>query len=166
MRISSFRDLASIIFTELGELIACHKGLEVFAVKRAKFEGWVKVEIIRILKRYFNRVVPEVDSIDVVADDWAIELKTVNTSYRYPGVQAITRSITSNIKGIIKDIEKLKNSNYPNKIVLFIVFPLPDESLEQWEYHLVKIRSKVREIQSYKTTFRNGIPLRIYLGHV
>ena len=166
MEISSFNDLASIIFMELGRLIAGHEGLEVFAAERARFEGWVKVELIGILKKYFNNVIPEASGIDVVADDWAIEIKTVNTNYRYPGVKNKTRPITSNIKGVLKDIEKLKKIKFKNKLILFIVFPLPSNSLKWWKRHLAKIQRRVKEIKSHEAAFRNGIPLKIYLAYI
>ncbi len=51
-------------------------------------------------------MVPEENRIDVVADDYAIEIKTVNTNYRHPLVENRGRPIMKNIKGVLKDIEK------------------------------------------------------------
>ena len=64
-----FGTLANVIFRELGRIIAEHEGLEVFAVERAKFEGWVKVELVRILRKYFKSVVPEKEGIDIIAGE-------------------------------------------------------------------------------------------------
>ena len=166
MKIKSFENLADVIFRELSKLIATHEGLEIFAVERAKFEGWVKVELVGILKKYFKNVVPEENNIDIIADEWAIELKTVNTNYRHPLVKNKHRPITKNIEGVLKDIKKLKNSRYRNKAVLFVVFPLPNENSKEWKYHLNKIRSNVRKILSHRFTFRNGVPATMYLGYI
>ena len=167
MGISSFDELADLVFSKLSALMAEHEGLEIFAVERAKFEGWVKVELVGILKRHFETVVPEAGGIDVVADDWAIELKTVNTNYRHPLAKSKTRPVTYNVKLVLRDIEKLRRTNYPKKAVLFIVFPLPDKSLEKWEKtHLSKIRSKLRKLRHHGFEFRNGVPAIIYLGYV
>ena len=51
-----FNELADIAFKELARHISKHKGLEVFAVEQAKFEGWVKVELVRIVRRYFKKL--------------------------------------------------------------------------------------------------------------
>ena len=163
-----FNALADIIFKGLARCISEHEGLEVFAVERAKFEGWVKVELVRILRRYFEEVIPEGEGIDVVAGDWAIEIKTVNTNYAHPLVKKKHRPITKNIKRILKDIEKLrKNTKFKNKAILFIVFPLPEDSLDKWWLkHLSKIRGKLRDLVSHKFTFRNNVPGIIYLGKV
>ncbi len=56
--------LADVIFKEPSKSISGHE-----AIERAKFEGWAKVELVRILRRYFKRVVPEEEGIDIVADD-------------------------------------------------------------------------------------------------
>jgi len=162
-----FNELADIIFRELGKVIAGHDGLEVFAIERAKFEGWVKVELIGILRKYFKEVLPEENRIDVVADGWAIEVKTINTNYRHYLVKKKRRPITKNIKGILKDVKKLKNNiEYANKAVLFIVFPLPKNSMNNWQKHLNKIQSNLRNLLSYEFNFKNGIPAVMYLGYV
>jgi len=61
--------LADIIFRELDKSISGHESLEVFSIERAKFEGWVKVELVRILRRHFKRIVPEEGHIDIVSDN-------------------------------------------------------------------------------------------------
>jgi len=163
-----FNTLANNIFRELARCISEHEGLEVFAVERAKFEGWVKVELVRILRRYFERVVPEEEGIDVVAGEWGIEIKTVNTNYTHPLVKSKQRPITENIRGVLKDIEKLRgNAKFKNKAVLFIVFPLPEDSMDTWrQKHLSKIQSRLRDLASHEFRFRNGVPGVMYLGQV
>ena len=163
-----FNTLADIIFRELAECISGHEGLEVFAVERAKFEGWVKVELVRILKSVFNRVVPEEEGIDVVAGEWAIEIKTVNTNYVHPMVKRKHRPITKNVEGVLEDIEKLrKNTRFKNKAALFIVFPLPENAMDTWQQkHLSKIMNELRNLASRRFRFRNGVPGVMYLGQV
>jgi len=163
-----FGTLANVIFRELGRIIAEHEGLEVFAVERAKFEGWVKVELVRILRKYFKSVVPEKEGIDIIAGEWAIEIKTINTSYTCPLVKKKYRPITLNVKGIIKDIEKLRNNTkYKNKVVFFIVFPLPENAMNTWQgKHLGKIQSNLRRHLSYRFRFKNNVPGVMYLGQV
>ncbi len=160
--------MANVIFRELGRIIAEHGGLEVFAVERAKFEGWVKVELVHILRRYFKSVVPEKEGIDITADGWAIEIKTINTSYTCPLVKKKCRPITLNVKGIIKDIEKLRNSTkYKSKAVFFIVFPLPENAMNTfWKKHLSEIQSNLRRHLSRRFRFKNSVPGVMYLGQV
>ena len=77
------QDLIDHTAEELIQRIKDSRGLAVFAKRRAKFEGWLKVELIDILiKRGFGNVVPEAGLVDVSFGDVAIELKTVNTNYR------------------------------------------------------------------------------------
>jgi hypothetical protein len=58
-----------------------------------------------------------------------IMLKTVNTSFRFDGVDVNTRPITSNIRGVIKDIGKLRDA--ANECSGWMVFPIyPVSALE------------------------------------
>ena len=100
------QDLIDRTADELIQRIQASKGLGVFAKRRAKFEGWLKVELIDILcKNGVDGVVPEAGRIDVSFDDVAIELKTVNTNYRDGIAENLVRPITKNIRGVIKDID-------------------------------------------------------------
>ena len=163
-----FYTSAKIIFRELDRAIAEHEGLEVFAIERAKFEGWVKVELVRILRKYFKGIVPEEEGIDIVADEWAIEIKTINTNYTCPLVKKKHRPITKNVEGILEDIEKLRNNTrYKNKVVFFIVFPLPENAIDTWqEKHLSKIQGNLRRLLPYRFRFKNNVPGVMYLGLV
>lgn len=164
-----FDTLANIIFKELSKIIAEHDGLEVFVVERAKFEGWVKVELTRILKRYFKDIIPEKEGIDIVADDLAIEIKTINTNYSYFPVKNKHKPITKNMEDLLEDIEKLKNTTkYRNKIVFFIVFPMPESAINGlWQQkHLSKIQSNLRRLVSHKFKFKNNVPGIMYLGQI
>ena len=168
MKRVEFTTLADIIFRELSKATAEHEGLEVFAIERAKFEGWVKVELVRILRKYSKSIVPEKEGVDIVADEWAIEIKTINTNYTCHLVKKKHRPITENVKGILEDIEKLKNyTKYKNRVVFFIVFPLPESAMNTWqEKHLSKIQANLRRLLSYRFKFKNNVPGVMYLGYV
>lgn len=163
----NFDSLCNLIFNELVLKLRNNEGVFIFAKERAKFEGWLKVELCGILSKYFPDVVPERDRIDITFDDWAIELKTINTNYRFKkeGVMNKTRPITRNVEGVINDVKKLKSTHYNNKAVLFVVFPVIP-SHKDWERHLEKISSHLRKLQFKKFKFRNSIPGVIYLGYV
>ena len=159
----TFKELAEIIFEEIIPKLENNIGIAIFAKERAKFEGWLKVELCESLSKYFPTVVPEKDRIDITFDDWAIELKTVNTNYRYENVENKTRPITMNIQGVIDDIEKLKSTDYTNKAVLFVVFPVT-HSHRYWRTHLHKISELLKDIKYREFKFKNKVPGVIYFG--
>lgn len=117
------------------------KGLAAFAAKPAKFEGWLKVKIITLLKEV--RAVPELGCgkgpIDIVCgeslDELALEVKTVKMmSANGTNVSHSRR----NIPGVIYDIRKLRRSAgvdacHPlqSRAVLFVVFPYSKDD-ESW----------------------------------
>jgi len=161
------RELAELIFSNLAERMSTHEGLEAFATCRAKFEGWLKVELAAVLKKRFENIVPEKDGIDLVADGWAFEIKTINTSYRRPGTVQKTRPITENIEGVVNDVKKLRKlRGYEGKAVVFVVFPLPRKSLKAWEQHLEKVRSELEELRHRSFSFKNNVPGTLYIGFV
>lgn len=90
-----FLKIKEIVFNELKPKLENNNGLAIFAKERAKFEGWLKVELIEILSNYFNSITPENNWIDITFEEWAIELKTVNTNIRYPNVNNKQRPITN-----------------------------------------------------------------------
>ena len=99
-----FNRLQNILLPELKKKIETHKGLTVFAKNRAQFEGWLKVELVDILQKHFPDVEPEKGFVDISFDNWLIELKTINTNYKYPEARELIKPITDNIDGIIDDI--------------------------------------------------------------
>lgn len=40
-----FKDMANLIFNEIKPKLENNQGLSIFAKERAKFEGWLKVEL-------------------------------------------------------------------------------------------------------------------------
>ena len=131
---------------ELIVRIQASEGLAVFAKRRAKFEGWLKVELIDILlKNGVENVVPEAGHVDVSFGDVAIELKTVNTNYRDGIADNLARPITKNIEDVIEDIENhrgKKSERFLIRYIVFIVFPLNEETAG-WKAHLGKIEGKL-----------------------
>ena len=94
-----FEDLTNLIFSEIKPKLGNNQGLSLFAKERAKFEGWLKVELCDSLSKYFGDVAPERNRIDITFGNWAIELKTINTNIRYENVKNKTRPITKNTRG-------------------------------------------------------------------
>lgn len=165
-----FEELSNTIFNEIKPKLENSQGLTIFARERAKFEGWLKVEVCDSLSKYFIDVVPERNTperkkIDISFQNWAIQLKTVNTNYRYKNVEIKSRPITMNIQGVIDDIENLKSLNYDNSAVLFVVFPVTHDN-ETWQDHYQKISSLLREIKHVSFNFKNYIPGIVYFGLV
>jgi len=158
-----FDTLWKVLQTALPLRIRNKKALGVFASNRAKFEGWLKVEVIDILLER-GVAVPEKERIDIVFEDCAIELKTVNTNYKVKEVLDKTKPVTKNIREILKDINKLKNSAFRLKTVLFVVFPLDKEV--KWKKHIAKIEDVVEKIESVDFVFYNNIPGKIYFGKI
>lgn len=160
-----FKDLTKLIFSEIKPKLENNQGLSIFARERAKFEGWLKVELCDSLSKYFKDVAPEKNRIDVTFENWAIELKTVNTNYRYDNVKKKTRPITMNIQAVVDDIEKLKLAAVVNKAVLFIAFPVIHKN-NKWQSHLKKISSALSKIEHMEFRFKNEIPGVVYFGIV
>lgn len=160
----NFEKLSEIILEKISLKLQNHKGLKVFAIERAKFEGWLKVEICEILLGYYRDVIPEKNRVDISFSDWGIELKTLNTNIRYKDVKNKIRPITNNTDSVIIDINKLKNLDYKNKAVLFIVFPITPED-KNWNIQLDRIKPLLSQLKERKFNFNNSnISGVIYFG--
>jgi len=165
-----FDELCRTVFDEIPLRLNSKLGLSICARERAKFEGWLKVELCDILgKKNYEATVPEKNRVDVAFEDWAIELKTVNTNYRFRNVENKHRPITKNVKGVIDDIIQLRSLEMPeivNKAIVFIVFPVKSENAD-WQYHLRKITDSLEgSIRQEDFSFGNGVPGSIYVGLV
>jgi hypothetical protein len=161
-----FEVLAERIFCELKPKLVKSYGLSIFARERAKFEGWLKVELCDSLSKFFEDIVPEQNTplrkkIDIVFNSWAMQLKIVNTNYRYNCVENKTRPITMNIQAVIEDIEVLKATNYKDKALFFVAFPIIHNN-KYWQDHYQKISSFSRKIKRIDFEFKNNIPGVIY----
>jgi len=163
-----FKDLANLIFDEMTPKLENNQGLSIFAKERAKFEGWLKVELCDSLSKYFKDVTPEKNTherkrIDVTFENWAIELKTINTNIRYKNVKNKHRPITKNTKGVIKDIEKLKSTGCTNRAILFVVFPIIHGN-KYWQVQLQRISKLLREKNHINFNFKDDISGVVYFG--
>ena len=152
--------LKSIITISILDKIKSSFSLAVFASKRSRFEGWLKVEIINSLILNGKNASPEVDRVDIVFDNVGIELKTINTNNKSNG-----KPITCNIKSIINDIDKLNKSNFKYKFIVFIVYPI-NHNNNFWQKHLNKIVKKTKECLHTEFYFKNGTPGVIYFLNV
>ena len=162
----TFAELWNILEQEIPNKINNHDGLNLFIKNRAKFEGWFKVELCNILSKYTKNIIPEKDRIDIVFDDWALELKTSNTNYHYENVENKTRPVTKNVTSIIKDIKDLRNNeNYKKKAVVFIIFPL-SKITKEWDKHISKIKNELQELKEKEFRFKNGVNAILYCGLV
>jgi len=161
----SFRELRDVLMPPIITRIEQHQGLANFASIRAKFEGWLKVELCEILAQDFPDVLPEQDRIDLSFQDWVIELKTINTNYRYNNVKSLHRPITKNVSGLVKDVKKLRNVSNKQKAVCFVVFPV-DINNETWKTHEALIENELKNLDYSEFTFKNNIPGLIYMGEV
>lgn len=92
-----FERLAEQIFDEIIPKLENNQGISIFAKERAKFEVWLKVELCESFSIHFPDVILKRNRIDVNFDGWAMEIKTVNTNYRYENVKNKTCSITMNV---------------------------------------------------------------------
>lgn len=165
-----YDELCKIIFPKIEKRLNSSLGLAVCAKHRSKFEAWLKVELCGILAEYNeNLTIPEKDFIDITFENWKMELKTINTSYKFQNVVKKTRPITSNVKSVIRDIRKLRKKREPTKVrnaVVFIVFPVRHETPNWQSIHLPKISKELKKIEYKEFVFKNKIPGVIYIGLV
>lgn len=159
------QELLDLTAQDLIDKIQLNKGLNQFAVEKSKFECWLKVELINVLINKDIIATPEKSRIDVSFEDTSIELKTVNTNYRYETVKNKTRPITKNVSGILKDIADLKEKEIVNRFVVFIVFPIKLPKKE-WLLHIQKIKKELSELVFKEFTFENLVPAIIYYGKI
>jgi hypothetical protein len=130
--------------------------LDVALRQRAKFENWLKIELASALAQTGYTVrLEESYSIgprqsyraDIMVangqDISLIMLKTVNTNFRFPGVENHSRPITKNIAGVIEDMAKLTlrpaaTAGY----ALFVTFPVASHRQDrdnQLQMHINRI---------------------------
>jgi len=159
------KELLNITANEMVEKIKTHNGLYQFAIERSKFEGWLKVELIDTLLKNKNHAKPEINRIDIKFKNAAIELKTINTNYKFDNVKNKRIPITKNINGVLKDISDLKGKEIENKFVVFIVFPVTEEN-PKWRVHINKVEKELSELTFKKFNFKDKIPALIYYGKI
>lgn len=159
------QELFDLTIDDIIDRIQHSEGLTKFAHRRAKFEGWLKVEIIDILVKKGKNALPEMGRIDVSFDTIGIELKTVNTNIRYDNVINTTKPITKNIDSVNEDIENLINTTFVDKFVIFIVFPITHDN-QNWQNQLGRITENLNDHLFRQFNFGDNIPGVIYYGKI
>ena len=181
--ITTFEELEKLISSSLIKKLENHLGLFYFAKSRSKFEGWLKTELCEIfaknneeanitIEKYVKRKGKKYYKIDLVYnDDFAIELKTINTNYEKKNNPYLkcniekNRPLGLNCQHLQKDIEKLKKLNYKHNILVFIVFPLTNPVCDDWTERLKKINSGF-DPKPHPFAFRNKIPGILYISQI
>ena len=125
--------------------------------QRSKFEGWLKLELGHALNERgveevtLEFLVPKTQKrVDLMAklseiEGFAIELKTVNTNFRFPGVAQLTKGVTDNFKSVVNDLRKLEgipDTVTRTRIAAFPVFPVSSTEARrilQLEPHIHRI---------------------------
>lgn len=116
------------------------------ARSRAKFEGWLKIELAAWIRANGGkRVTLEAGytgnscraDIRFAYSDHSVqlELKTPNTNYRMPGARDKARPITKNVASIVEDARKLRACG---GYVAFALFPIPCGD-HRWREYLHRI---------------------------
>jgi len=142
----------------LPDLLACPE-LCVALRQRAKFEGWLKIELaaallskgltVRLEREYpgegTDRYRADLSvKLEDTDNEILVMLKTVNTNFRFPYVDCLTRPITKNIKGLIDDVRKLELAPRDTvRYIVFTVFPLScveSKRNEQFCDHIAKLQ--------------------------
>lgn len=128
----------NLLGTCLDELLR-RSVLQVALRQRAKFEGWLKVELAHALEQRGVRAELEASvggtshRADIKirspgGEQFLIVLKTVNTNFRFPGVVERTRPITKNISGVIEDATKVRAASpLITGLLVFPVFPVASD---------------------------------------
>ena len=130
-----------------------HAAVELFIRNRAKFEGWMKVELCKVLVDRGWVVSPEepiphsTQRVDLKAGDWWLELKTLSTNYGAVGAyHESSRPITRNVQDVIADVRKLRKHTLSPAAVLFVAAPLPNmehEAWSLWNRQLERVRTEL-----------------------
>lgn len=125
--------------------------------QRAKFEGWMKIALasalantsnvssVRVEESYckpdMSRYVADV-AFSYGEDRARVMLKTVNTNFRFEGVENAHRPITKNINSVIEDVHKLENARASCGLgyVVFAVFPVSSDEEKRTKQIALHVR--------------------------
>lgn len=164
----------------LGNAVAAvlrSSALDIPLRQRAKFEGWLKIELANSIessnigfKVHLESEFPSTDAwgnrhsrnyfADLMVsspenDQCLVMLKTVNTNFRFRGVRQAHRSITKNFEAVVDDILKLSSAKvdaHTRRYSVFAVFPVSADSkviANQLEKYLLRVKSVGSEIISH-----------------
>lgn len=124
--------------------------------QRAKFEGWLKVELAYALEQRGATVMLEAEApgvrgakarADIQADfpggRMFIMLKTNNANFRFPGIMPRSRPVTKNFAKTAEDIDKLRPATgVSSAFVVFTFFPVAssaEKRVDQVRLHLTRL---------------------------
>lgn len=134
--------------------------------QRAKFEGWLKLELAYKLLQSYSDV--EIEHpypcnnrkhADIYASNALIELKTPNTSYHTDNCVSCVRPITQNIESIIDDINKLQElGGQHEKYISFVLFPI--DAKEGYKEYVQRIKNTGVRFE-YRSVVINEIPVLV-----
>lgn len=151
------------IAEKLTERLKSSEGVQVFVKRRARFEDWVKLELVEIINEIDENALPEVAEIDIQSDNWAVEIKVIPTNYACSVCDKRgARSIHTSIQGLIKDFKKLKATSKAHKVSIAIVYPLT-EGNQYWQRHLNKLEPFSDQLYSKPVVLPNKAPLFVYI---
>ena len=134
--------------------------------QRAKFEGWLKIELAYKLLQSYSDVKIEYPypcdnrkHADIYASNALIELKTPNTNYQTDNCVSCVRPITKNIKSIIDDINKLhKLGGQHKKYISLVLFPI--DAKEDYKKYTQRINN-TGVVLEYRSVVINEIPVLV-----
>lgn len=139
----------------ISQLLIQHEVVLRIALRqRAEFEGWLKFELAALAEKHGAEAV-EVESsytssASQMRSDMAfyfkgirynIQLKTVNSNWRMPGVDNKTQPITKNVAGIVNDALKLRAYSGQG-VMAFVLFPIPPQD-NRWIEYLKRIAAQL-----------------------
>lgn len=122
--------MEKIIFDFIDEILKNNSTrLMVPFQQRAKFEGWLKIELAAKLYGKFSDTTLEysyphnkLSHADIFSNDYYIELKTSDTDCAYNNCVPGRKRFSNNVSAILDDINKLCTHRYKG-IVAFVLFP-------------------------------------------
>ncbi len=163
-----FDKLCTTVFEGLKPVLESHPGLGVYARERSRFDGWLQVELVRVLQEKGLKPEPDKDKADVALGAWGLAVRSINTNIPCDQAQSKTRPIAKNIETLVKDIWKLTNpgrsSAFSKRAILFAVFPTTHDN-ERWQdIHFRRIRDELNRVEHLPFEFSGGVSGVIYLG--
>ncbi|MHB8844767.1 MAG: hypothetical protein ACYC7L_08445 [Nitrospirota bacterium] len=144
----------------IAKVLEAHSDVLAIALRqRAKFEGWLKLELAATAAQH-GCVSVELETplpsnkgeradigFSLNGEKFYVELKTPNSNWRFAGIENRTRPITKNISSIIEDVEKLRKVR--NALIAFTLFPIKPGDV-RWREYVRRISEETRIIITEK----------------
>ncbi len=157
----NFSVLVEAIRKSIIPKIEKHRGIESYTNQRSRFEGWLQVEIVGLLKTIMNNenVIPEKhNDVDIVVGDWAIELKVLTSE--------TNNQVPTNICDLKRSIEKrelIKNSKLNNNVIILIVYPKIINN-STYDNHINEIKMYFEKFEQIEIHFNELLKGVLYIG--